>query len=237
MNANELIRDIRQFCEENANPDLVVKYSRYFKEGYDAYGVDTQTFLARVKELLNSGNLDLITVITAGKTLVKSPKYEEPTFALLLLRGYKKQFDRGTFDTLGKWFELGIRNWAHSDTACSELLSPMLEKGIISMTDFDAWRFSNYPFQRRAVPVSLIRPAKKSNDIHPFLEFTRVMMTDRERVVHQGLGWFLREAWKVHPGPVEDFLLQWRNDAARLIFQYATEKMTKEERVRFRREK
>ncbi len=237
MNTNELIKDIRQFCEENANPDLVVKYSRYFKEGYDAYGVNTQTFLAKVKELLHTGNLDLNTLITAGNILVKSPKYEEPSFALLLLRGYKKQFDRGTFDTLGKWFELGISNWAHSDTACSELLSPMLEKGIIRLADFDTWRFSLRPFQRRAVPVSLIRSAKKCSDIHPYLCFIEVMMTDRERVVHQGLGWFLREAWKIHPEPVEEFLLKWKNDAARLIFQYATEKMTKEDRVRFRRDK
>jgi hypothetical protein len=34
---------------------------------------------------------------------------------------------------------------------------------------------------------------------------------------------------------VEAFLLEWRQQAPRLIFQYATEKMAAAERARFRR--
>jgi len=63
------------------------------------------------------------------------------------------------------------------------------------------------------------------------------MMMQPEKVVHQGLGWFLREAWKVYPQPVEAFLLQWKETSPRLIFQYATEKMTPEEKARFKRTK
>jgi 3-methyladenine DNA glycosylase AlkD len=62
-------------------------------------------------------------------------------------------------------------------------------------------------------------------------------MMDDERMVHQGLGWFLREAWKLKRKGTEAFLLKWKNDAARLIFQYATEKMTTEEKKRFKKEK
>jgi 3-methyladenine DNA glycosylase AlkD len=70
-----------------------------------------------------------------------------------------------------------------------------------------------------------------------WLDFLRPLMTDAERVVQQGLGWFLREAWKKHPRPVEAFLLEWKDQAPRLIFQYATEKMSKADRARFRRQK
>ena len=35
--------------------------------------------------------------------------------------------------------------------------------------------------------------------------------------------------------PVEEFLMKWKDTAARLIFQYATEKMSKEYRLKFRR--
>ena len=69
------------------------------------------------------------------------------------------------------------------------------------------------------------------------LAFIEPMMKDDERVVHQGLGWFLREAWKIDPEPVEVFLLKWKDISARLIFQYATEKMTKENKERFRKSK
>jgi 3-methyladenine DNA glycosylase AlkD len=55
--------------------------------------------------------------------------------------------------------------------------------------------------------------------------------------VHQGIGWYLREAWKLTPEPTEAFLLKWKETAARLIFQYACEKMTKEKKELFRRSK
>ena len=69
------------------------------------------------------------------------------------------------------------------------------------------------------------------------LRFIRSMMQDAERVVHQGLGWFLPEAWKVRPEAVEPFLLEWKDTAPRLIFQYATEKMSPRQKARFRRAK
>jgi 3-methyladenine DNA glycosylase AlkD len=63
------------------------------------------------------------------------------------------------------------------------------------------------------------------------------MMGDSEKVVHQGLGWFLRETWKRDRNPVEAHLLKWKDTCARLIVQYATEKMSKEEKLRFKRVK
>jgi len=235
MNAQELILDIRSFCESHADPAIVHKYARYFKEGYDAYGLPSGEFMAKVKELLASKTLTMDTVVEASYGLMKSEKYEEPSFAMQLLKGFSKQFSKDTFKVIERWFPIGIRNWAHTDGLCSELLSPMLQKQIITMKDFSGWRKSKFRFQRRAVPVALIKSVKKSPDVNPYLDFLNPMMMDTERVVHQGLGWFLREAWKVHPAPVEIFLLKWKNDAARLIFQYATEKMTKEERVRYKR--
>ena len=62
-------------------------------------------------------------------------------------------------------------------------------------------------------------------------------MMDPERVVQQGLGWFLREAWKKQPKPVESVPAGMERQAPRLIFQYATEKMTPAARARFRRAK
>jgi 3-methyladenine DNA glycosylase AlkD len=62
-------------------------------------------------------------------------------------------------------------------------------------------------------------------------------MSDEERVVQQGVGWFLREAWKKDRNAVEPFLAEWKDTAPRLIFQYATEKMSKTEKERFRADK
>ena len=40
----ERFLEIRRFCEKNANPEIVKKYSRYFTEGYNAYGLDQETY-------------------------------------------------------------------------------------------------------------------------------------------------------------------------------------------------
>jgi len=92
-------------------------------------------------------------------------------------------------------------------------------------------------FQRRAVPVSLIKLMKETGKVVEYVDFIESLMMDPEREVHQGVGWFLREAWKIDPLPVEEFLLKYKETAPRLIFQYATEKMTPAGKERFRRTK
>jgi 3-methyladenine DNA glycosylase AlkD len=82
--------------------------------------------------------------------------------------------------------------------------------------------------------VELLRTAR---GIKPLLDFVDPMMMDEERFVQQGLGWLLREAWKKRPGPVESFLLKWKDSAPRKIYQYATEKMTKQQKARYRRQR
>ena len=78
---------------------------------------------------------------------------------------------------------------------------------------------------------------KKGLEVSTILAYIDSMMLDNERVVHQGLGWLIRECWNKQPEVVENFLHKWKATAPRLIFQYATEKMSKEYRVQFRKPK
>ncbi len=176
-------------------------------------------------------------VLSASKQLIKSGKYEETSFAIRLLSGFTEEFTMATFEDVGKWFEIGIINWAHTDVLCGLLIPPFFEKEIISLESLSAWRTAKNKFQRRAVPVAMLPLLKTTKDYAPLFALIDPLMMDRERVVHQGLGWFLREAWKLKKKPTETFLLKWKNDAARVIFQYATEKMTPEQKKRFKREK
>ena len=238
MNGTELFNQIRTYCEANADEAVVKKYGRFFKEGYDAYGLTQELMEDKIKTLLAGGDLDLGTVLEASIPLVESGKYEETGFAVRLLSdGFAKQFDRDTFEVVSKWFDVGIVNWAHTDVTCSLLTPKFLEHGIVTLEDFSEWRTSGRRFKRRAVPVTMLALLKTEEDYQVLFDFIDPMMMDGERVVHQGLGWFLREAWKLKREETEEFLFKWKDDAARLIFQYATEKMSKEERVRFRKEK
>ena len=234
-----LLARIRDFCLSHAEERVVLKYAKYFREGYDAYGVDGEVSAEEARRILEEyretlgfgGFLDL------GDLLMESGKHEESGFAIRFVAAFRKEFSRETLDRIGAWFDGKVRNWAISDSVCGDILSPLLARSIVALDDFVTWRESPDRWKRRAVPVSMLVLLKTELDPGRLLGFIQPMMMDGERVVHQGLGWFLRETWKKRPEEVERFLFEWKDSAARLIFQYATERMTPEGRDRFRRAK
>lgn len=237
MKKDELYNDIISVCETNAKPEIVEKYSRYFKGGFNGYGLETNIIIDKVKEYKAQEWCTIELVKEVSELLIPNEKFEVPSFATSLLNEFAKEFDFRTFQTIEHWFSIGINNWAHTD-GIAQLFFPIFwKKEIIQLSDLESWKSSNNKFQRRCVPVAMIKFLKHDSNFDKHLNFIDSMMMDNEREVHQGLGWFLRECWKKEPKKTENFLLKWKNSAARLIFQYATEKMTKEYRVKFRRDK
>ena len=239
--AEALASEIRAYCAAHADPKQATRYARYFKEGYDAWGLLDKNhpfFNAQQNEWLEHyRGLGLRGFLKLGDLLFASGKYEEGAIAIRFVATFFDQIDAKAVARLGRWFHAGIGNWAHTDVLCGTLLAPLLQNGRIGLDVLAPWRESKLRFQRRAVPVAMLGLLKAKPDVRPLLAFLRPLMLDGERVVQQGLGWFLREAWKQQPKPVEAFLLEWKDQAPRLIFQYATEKMPAAARARFRRKK
>lgn len=238
MKSTDLLSDIQQFCRENADEANVKKYSRYFKEGYDGYGLDQHKMEAKINELRNHPDVNLALILDTAPLLFASGKYEETSFAMLLAYEYRNEFNLDVFKHVEAWFNNGITNWGHADHMATILMFEFLSKKIITYPDLAEWRKAQNLYQRRCVPVSMIKVAKKMDDNYQqMVDFIDPLMMDPERPVHQGIGWFLREIWKLKPEITENHLMKWKNDAPRLIFQYALEKMPKEARVKFRKEK
>lgn len=237
MKATELFKELQSFCAENADDAIVKKYARYFKENYNAYGISTPLMREKIKEISGRKDIDLTLILDAAPLLMKSGKYEETAFLLHLLNARHKQFTKDTFHTVGSWFATGIHNWAHADTLGMMILPGFIKSGIVTTEDFKPWIYSQYKFQRRCVPVTLIKSLKESKNYSSFFALTEPLMTDPEREVHQGQGWFLREAWKIRSTETEKFMMKYKDISPRLIFQYACEKMTAAEKLRFKKSK
>ena len=238
MKPDQLFEELRSYCVEHASEANVKKYSRYFKEGvYDAWGLNQAEMDAKKEQLKKTGEINLDLIFETAPLLMKSGKYEETSFALALLGSLIDEAGFSTFKRLEHWFTIGISNWAHADYLGMFLLPAYLKKGIVRQEDFIGWISSPYKFQRRCVPVTFIKLLKTGVEFQDLFSFTESLMNDPEREVHQGMGWFLREAWKIKPEETEAFLLKWKDTAPRLIFQYACEKMKPEEKVRFRKAK
>ena len=237
MKAREIFDHMHEFGMNNQNPAIVAKYQRYFKEGYDAYGLSQEQTASLVKEILALPGVNQELVLESSLLLAGSPKYEMTVIAIRLVLNYQKTWTTSTFHTVEKWFSVGITNWAQTDYICGELMNLFFKKKLVSLDSIASWRSAENKFQRRAGVVSLIKPMKISTDFQPWFTFIEPMMHDPAREVHQGLGWFLRETWKKQPEVAGQFLLRYKDTAPRLIFQYATEKMTAEGKERFRKGK
>lgn len=239
MDARTLKEEIVSFCMAHSDEAIVKKHARYFKESagkYDAYGVSSDLIEEKVKELSHSP-IEVDLLMETAPALLESGKYEETFFIILLVERQLKKLKAENFDSVSQWFEYGIVNWAHCDTLCNKITPYFFLQKLVPLSRLAEWQNSSFQFKRRAVPVSLIKLLKSTGDYTPFFELISPLMMDTERVVHQGLGWFLREAWKKQPLQTERFLLDWKDQSARLIFQYATEKMNKEGKLKFKKVK
>ena len=82
--------------------------------------------------------------------------------------------------------------------------------------------------------VELIKEDLKPKDAIVTIE---PLMLDKSEYVQKGIGTLLRGLWKKYPAEIENFLMKWKDKCGRLIVQYATEKMDKEYRKKFRKTK
>ena len=235
MTEIDLVREIRDYCQAHADAAAAQKYARYFKEGYDAWGfLDAKHPFFAEKEpewRAKYASLGSNGFLKAGALLFQSGKYEEGAVAIRFVKPDRDKLNARALRGLARWFDNGIRNWAHTDVLCGEIIAPILAAGQITMKDLEPWRASKWKYQRRASAVALLNIVKQGASV---LDVLGPLMTDPERVVHQGTGWVLRESWKKNPKPVEAFLMEWKDTSPRLIYQYATEKMTKAQKARFK---
>lgn len=237
MDSNQLYSEIISFCSANYNLANIEKYSRYFKGGYDAWGLSQNQTNDKVKELAKDQSINLDVIFNASGLLFNSGKYEEISFVLLLINARQKYYNKETLIRIEKLFEIGIYNWAHADTLGMMILPSFLKKNIVDYSYFDKWISSLYKFQRRTAAVTLIKVIKSIDKIEKLFDITEPLMNDTEREVHQGVGWFLKKAWEVFPVETETFLQKYKNTSPRLIFQIACEKMEKSNKLQFRKER
>jgi 3-methyladenine DNA glycosylase AlkD len=236
---DEKFNQVRKFCETRANPAIVQKYSRYFTEGYDAYGLDQVIYEHQRDYWLKAwkNEMSLEDYLGLGDKLIATGKYEEASFAIGFVASRKEEYKTEHFERIGQWLDNAIVNWAHTDNLCGRVLSVFFVKHLVELDIFRNWTKSDSKWKRRAVPVTMIDILNKECPLDQMFSVIDPIMEDDEKFVQKGLGWFLREAWKKYPEPVEAFMLKWKDTCGRTIIQYATEKMGKEYRLKFRKSK
>lgn len=233
------LKEIREFCIKNSDPETFKKYAKYFKDGFDGYGIQQKTYEKQrdiwIKNWKNEMSLEKY--LDLGDILMKAGKFEEKSLAISFVQSERENYTPATFDRIGNWFKMGISDWATTDVLCMLVLSSFLIDKVVSYEKLKEWTYSDSAWQRRAVPVTLVELSKKELKPEEALPLIEPLMLDDSEYVQKGIGTLLRGLWKKYPSDIENFLLQWKDQCGRLIVQYATEKMDKEYRKRFRKAK
>ena len=236
----KITAEIKSFCEVAANEELWIKYSKFFKSGYDAHGISKKDFKKQLNTWMRewNGKLDIYDYLEIGDRLVAGGKFEEVGFAIQFIAHQRDMYTPEIFDKIGKWLENGISNWANTDVLCMHVIKFFLLDKVVGFEELKKWTASSSLWKRRAVPVTLFELVKSYPvDSMAIFECIDDIMLDDEQDVQKGIGTLLRELWKIERIKVEDYLMKYKDTCGRIIIRYATEKMAKEERVRFRRSK
>jgi 3-methyladenine DNA glycosylase AlkD len=235
----EKLSQIRDFCIRNSKQSNIDKYSRYFRGGFDGYGLDQKVYEAQRDKWIDEwkDEMSLEDYLELGDRIIQTGKYEEISFAISFLKSERENYSEATFNRIGTWFDFGISNWANTDVLCMLVLSSFIIDKVITFDKLKEWTKANSEWQRRTVPVTLVELLKKDLKPEIALPMIEPLMLDDSEYVQKGIGTLLRGLWKKYPAMIEEFLLQWKDSCGRLIVQYSTEKMDKEYRKKFRKKK
>lgn len=191
---NLKLKEIRAFCESNSNPEIIKKYSKYFKDGYDGYGIEQKKYETQRDKWIEQWKSDMTlnNYLDLGDKLIQTGKFEEMSFAISFLQSERQNYTSLTFKRIGKWFDYGISNWATTDVLCMLVLSSFLIDNKISFEKLKEWTKSDSEWKRRAVPVTLVQLIKKDLQPKQSLSLIEPLMLDDSEYVQKGIGTLLR---------------------------------------------
>ena len=133
----QLVQEIRDYCAAHANPELAAKYARYFKEGYDSWGLmDSKSPIWNEQKeewTRRYNSLGLKGFLRLGEMLFTSGKYEEASFAFEFAMDLRDTYTPRSFQRIGKWIDSGIRNWGHTEAFSGSVLANFITDGVVGL--------------------------------------------------------------------------------------------------------
>ncbi|MDK2789795.1 MAG: hypothetical protein PWP15_302 [Methanothermococcus sp.] len=225
MNLTDLKKEILELADEkNAE-----QYKRFFKTGKGEYGEKDKFLGVRVPNLRKIAkkykNIDYDDILE----LLKSEFHEERLTALfILIHKFKK--DRETVYNIYINNLKYVNNWDLVDTTAPHIVGAHLfdkDKSIL-------YKLANSKilWERRVAILSTFYFIKK-NEFKDTIEISKILLNDKEDLIHKAVGWMLREVGKRDINVLEDFLKMHYKNMPRTMLRYAIEKFPEEKRKKY----
>jgi 3-methyladenine DNA glycosylase AlkD len=216
--------EVRGLLRKSASREKAQFLPRFFKTGPGEYGegdrfhgvvVPDCRRIAKAARGLPEGDLE---------DLLRSPMHEERAVALLLM---VERFERGDERERSRVYRLyrrnlgRVNNWDLVDGSAPAIVGGYFEGR--DRAQLYRWARSKKLWERRIAMLATYRYIK-NGDFTDALAIARILLDDREDLIHKAVGWMLREIGNRDREAEERFLREHHRKMPRTMIRYALEK-------------
>ncbi|MFH0839030.1 MAG: DNA alkylation repair protein [Candidatus Omnitrophota bacterium] len=232
MTQEKISKELKKYADKEKAKTL----QKFFKTGPGEYA-EGDIFLGIQVPVLRKlakkySDLNIPEVVM----LLKSRFHEERLFALLVLMlRYAKSStgqNKKTIYTLYLAHSTYINNWDLVDLSAAHIVGAFLEHR--SKNVLYRLAKSESMWQRRIAIISTFHFIKHGR-FNETLKIARLLIKDREDLIHKAVGWMLREVGKRDINVETEFLRTHYNDMPRTMLRYAIERFPANKRKAFLR--
>jgi 3-methyladenine DNA glycosylase AlkD len=208
----------------DAEPGRAANVARFFKTGPGEYGEGDVFIGLRVPQIRAAAReFESITIEETGE-LLDCAEHEARLLALILL---VKKYAKGREAEREKIYRLylgrtsRINNWDLVDSSAPYIVGPHLQaRGRPFLRELAR---SPSLWDRRIAILATFHYIK-AGDFDDALAIGRMLLTDREDLIHKAVGWMLREVGKRDRRTLEKFLETHAGAIPRTALRYAIER-------------
>ena len=227
------LEEIQKKLNSLGNEDKAKKHQSFFKTGPGEYGEGDIFVGVTVPELRKLANEYKTISLKEVKPLLQSPIHEERLLSLFLLI---HRYSKGDEPEKKRIYELYLKNtnfinnWDLVDSSAGHIVGAFLfDKSKKPLYDLVK---SNNLWERRISIISTFYFIKH-NKFSDTLKISKILLSDKEDLIHKAVGWMLREVGKRDMSVEENFLKKHYKNMPRTMLRYAIEKFPESKRQRY----
>jgi 3-methyladenine DNA glycosylase AlkD len=227
------VQDIQKRLKRLGNKEHAAVSQRFFKTGPGEYGEGDIFFGIRVPVLRKLVKEYSDVSVEDAALLLRSQIHEERLLALLLLVRLFATGDEATRSIIyGKYLEntAFVNNWDLVDSSAEHIVGAYL----MNRSKAVLYRLaeSEELWERRISIMSTFHFVKR-HEFSETLKIAKMLIFDRQDLIHKATGWMLREIGKRHLQTEESFLKMHYKEMPRTMLRYAIEKFPEQKRQRY----
>lgn len=229
------VESIQQELSSLGDARLASFQQGFFKTNEGGYGAGDLFRGIRVPRLRELSRKHRNTSPVEAEQLLGSPYHEDRLLALLILVHRYPRSDERVKNEIYKSYLKNTRfinNWDLVDASAPHIVGRHLHQR--SRATLYKLACSGGLWERR-IAVMATAHFIKHGDFDDTLKIARMLLDDREDLVHKAVGWMLREIGKRDSAIEEDFLEAHYKRMPRVMLRYAIEKFPPSERRRYLR--